>query len=107
MKLKKSNVRKVPCPRDGCNGEAIIDPQYGVLPCAKCQAEDAQIQRPLAPQHYNLTKQHRIQEERDKHDGDILQPWAPGKDPKPNPDFVKAYPQMAKEYFTDEQLKKM
>ena len=94
----------IKCPR--CAKEsAIIDNRFGVLPGKKCQSEDAEFQVANAPQFYNLTKLHRIQRQRDQYDGDILQPWLPGKDQKPNPDFIKRNPDRAKDYFTDEQLK--
>lgn len=94
------------CPRCG-KEPAILDSRFGVLPGEKCQAEDEQIQVTEAPEFYNQTKQHRIQQQRDTHNADILQPWLPGKDMKPNPDFVKKYPDMAKNYFTNDQLSKM
>lgn len=101
MKVKQK------CPRTGCNNPAIIDSTFGVLPCQKCQDEDSKVSIQNAPEIYTLTKLHRIQEQRDKYDGDMLQPWLPGKDNKPNPDFVKAYPDVVKNYFTDEQLSKL
>lgn len=100
-------MKKQKCPRDGCNNDAIIDTTLGVLPCQKCQDEDAETPINDSPEFYNATKQHRIQEQRDKHNADIMQPWASGKDVKPNPDFVKAYPEKAKDYFTPEQLSKL
>ena len=41
-------------------------------------------------QRYNLESQAQ------KHDMDLIQPYGP--DGKPNPDFIKYYPQEAKEY---------
>lgn len=98
---------KVPlCPR--CNKEAaLVDTTYGILPGVKCQEEDDAQEKPESPEFYNQSKQDRVQEMRDKHNGDIEQPYIQGKDMSPNPDFVKAYPQMAKEYFSTEQLEKM
>lgn len=100
-------TKKQKCPRVDCKNDAIIDITFGVLPCEKCQAEDEQEQVADAPEFYNATKQHRVQEQRDKHNGDITQPWLPGKEAKPNPDFVRMYPDQAQNYFTDDQLKKM
>lgn len=100
-------AKKQKCPRKGCKNDAIIDITFGVLPCQKCQDEDEHEQLADAPEFYNATKQHRVQEQRDKHNGDITQPWLPGKEAKPNPDFVRMYPDQAKNYFTDDQLKKM
>jgi hypothetical protein len=92
------------CPRDGCKNKAIYDNQFGVLPCKSCQNGDSAFQLSRGPEFYNLTKQTRIVADRDKNGKDIIQPWI-GKDWNPNPDFVKAYPDMAKEYFSDKQLK--
>lgn len=102
--MKQKNDK---CPRQNCKNKAITDTTYGVLPCEKCQEEDSKTVLPDAPEFYNISKQHRIQSQRDTHDGDIIQPWLEGKDQKPNPDFVRAYPDMAKTYFSDEQLEKM
>lgn len=101
----KKNISPI-CPRCG-KEPAIVDMTYGILPGDKCQEEDEKGVAVEAPEFYNATKQHRIQDQRDKHNADITQPWLPGKDPKPNPDFVKLYPDAAKNYFTDDQLSKM
>lgn len=99
-------MSKPKCPR--CEKEsAIVDPTYGVLPGRKCQKDDAKVVVARNPQYYTIAKHSNIQDQRDKHDGDIIQPWSPGKDPKPNPDFIKAYPEKAQDYFTDEELEKM
>ena len=98
---------KVICPRDGCKNEAITDMTFGVLPCAWHQQEDEKTTISNSPRFWNLNKLHRIQREQDQHNGDTLQPWENGKDMKPNADFVKTYPEMAKEYFTDEELKRL
>lgn len=98
---------KQKCPREGCPNDAIIDLTYGVLPCAKCQQEDDDFVRPELPQFYNMSKIQRVQEQRDKYNKDMLQPYLPGKDQAPNPDFVRAYPKESKNYFNEEQLKKM
>jgi hypothetical protein len=92
------------CPRCNTN-PAIVDRTFGVLPCQKCQDDDAQFQAPVAPEFYNLSKSSRIQAQRDSHGADILQPWdAKGK---PNRDFLKKYPDRAKDYFKDKELKKL
>lgn len=101
------NTKKQKCPRKGCQNQAVIDITFGVLPCVKCQAEDEKEQITEAPEFYNATKAHRIQDQRDKHNADIMQPWSPGKNQEPNPDFVRAYPDKARDYFTDDQLKKL
>lgn len=96
---------KTICPRCG-KEPAIIDPSIGVLPGKKCQTDDEKINIKEHPEFYTLGKQHRIQQQRDSHNADTLQPWI-GKDNKPNPDFVRKYPEKAKDYFSSEQLKKM
>jgi hypothetical protein len=40
-------------------------------------------------------------QDRADHQRDVIQPWA---NEKPNPAFIREYPDQAKEYFTDEQL---
>ena len=100
-------MNKKICPRDGCKNEAVVDKTYGVLPCKKCQEEDAKVELPDAPEFYNISKQHRIQEQRDKHDGDTIQPWKEGTKRDPNPDFVRAYPDKARDFFSNEELEKM
>lgn len=94
------------CPRCG-KEPANIDPTFGVLPGDKCQTEDAALDSPTTPEFYNLSKQHRVQEQRDAHGRDLIQPFIGKKGDQPNPDFVKAYPDKAKDYFTPEQLKKV
>ena len=102
MNTKKKLMK---CLREDCKNNAIIDPTFGVLPCQKCQDEDALTPAAKAPAFYSITKLHRIQQQQDQHDAEIMQPWMPGKDQKPNPDFVKTYPERAKDYFSDEELK--
>ena len=92
------------CPRCG-KEPAIVDITFGILPGKLCQKEDSKFVLPDSPEFYNISKQHRIQEQRDTHDGDVIQPWLPGKDQKPNPDFVKAYPKDARKYFSKKELK--
>jgi hypothetical protein len=38
------------------------------------------------------------------HEVDIAQPW--GSDGKPNPTFIRAYPDKARHHFTDEEMRK-
>jgi len=99
--------KAVNCPRQGCKNKAIIDTTYGVLPCQTHQNEDAAYVMPNLPEFYSMTKVQRVQEQRDKYNKDTLQPYLPGKDQRPDPDFVKAYPDKARNYFSEEQLKKM
>jgi hypothetical protein len=44
----------------------------------------------------------RAQRQRDKHGKDLIQPYDRNR---PNPEFIKAYPQKSKQYFTKEELK--
>lgn len=104
---EKINSNRVNCPRQGCKNEANVDITYGILPCDSCQEQDDLEVLPDSPEFYNLTKIQRVQEQRDRHNKDILQPYLPGKDMKPNPDFVKAYPDKATDYFDRKQLDKM
>lgn len=95
------------CPRNNCKNKAIQDITLGVLPCQSCQDKDEGMDKYTAPEFYSMTQIHRIQSERDKHNGDIEQPYLPGKDMKPNPNFLKLYPDRARDYFSEEQLKKI
>jgi len=82
---------------------AIQDPTYGVTHCASCRANKVDIGR---PEFYIQTQKDRVQEGRDKFEKDMIPPhW--GKDNKANPEFVKAYPTQATEYFTEEELVKV
>lgn len=74
--------------------------QYGALPCSDCQSRDAAPTK--APEFYHMSKMERVQEDRDTHERDMIQPLVNGK---VNPDFVKAFPAHSKEYFTKEELK--
>jgi len=95
------------CPRTACTNEAISDSQYGVLPCKNHQKKDtekvAKIRR--SPEFYTLSQQDRFQHQRDRYAKDILQPFEGAGDP--NLEFVKAYPDKVKDYFTPEQLRKL
>lgn len=86
--------------------EALIHPKFGVMPCAKCQNKDSKTNIKRAPEFYSATKADRVIHQRDTNAKDILQPFI-GKDNKPNPDFAKAYPDRAKDYFKDSDLKKL
>lgn len=89
------------CPRKNCQNEALHDATYGILPCQSCQDAD-QGTSVSSPEFYSQTKQERIQQQRDSGDKDMLQPYlAKGE---PNPDFIRAYPEAAKQYFDDATL---
>jgi len=53
-----------------------------------------------------MSQASRVQADRDKNAKDVIQPWS-GKGNKPNPDFVKAYPEHASSYFNNEQLRQL
>lgn len=81
--------------------------RYGILPCEECQAKDRQgAGLNDLPEFATQKQTDRVQGERDKHSQDFIPPWV-GKEQKPNPDFVKQYPQRAKDYFSKEQLSKL
>lgn len=94
------------CPRCG-KEPAIVDITLGILPGEKCQEDDLKISIVEKPEFYNLTKIHRVQAQRDSHNKDMIQPFAGKNGDKPNPDFVKSYPEQSKNYFTPEQLSKL
>jgi len=96
---------KVKCPRCG-KEEAIVDKKYGVLPGKRCQSKDNEVHVKRSPEFYSATKADRVTQQRDQNARDILQPFV-GKNNKPNPDFVKAYPERAKDYFKESDLKKL
>jgi hypothetical protein len=92
------------CPRCGRN-PATVDKTFGILPCDNCQDDDAAFHAPVVHEFYSHTKADRIQSQRDSHGADILQPWDTRG--KPNPDFLKKYPDRAKDYFSKKDLKKL
>lgn len=89
------------CPRKDCNNEARKHPSFGVVPCASCQAKDPVISF-HAREPIPVSRLHRVQEQRDSHAKDMLQPF---DGDRPNPEFIKAYPKQVKNYYTPEQLK--
>lgn len=91
------------CIRDGCENEAQIHPQYGAVPCVACQQKDREVKVARSPEFASLSKANRIQKQRDEHEKDML-PIRLGKENKPNPDFVRAYPEMRSQYFTQKEL---
>lgn len=93
------------CPRVDCKNEAIINPSYGVMPCQSCQDNDSPI-KIQQPEFYSRSKQERITEQRDKYSKDLIQPYENASG-KPNPEFVKAYPELRDQYFKPEQLNKL
>lgn len=87
------------CPR-GCGNTARTSPLFGTLPCFSCIQEDRE-KRPVthAPQFTALTMQSRVQEQRDRHEKDMLPPY--DHNGKPNEEFARAFPEKAKELFGD------
>jgi hypothetical protein len=57
------------------------------------------------PRYLTLSERDRIVPQQDRFAKDMLQPFVHGNDP--NPEFVKAYPELRNNYFTPEQLKKL
>ena len=94
------------CPK--ChNEEAINHTSYGLLPGKKCQerqAKKAKDYREQNPAFLTISMQDRIQSQRDHNGKDIIQPFLGDK---PNPDFARAYPEHATEYFSADELKEL
>lgn len=91
------------CPRKNCDNPAIESRTLGILPCTKCQTEDGNTNF-ICPDILHLGRSHRIQEQRDKHAKDILQPYQ-GKGV--NEDFFRAYPDKVKTYGVKRELEKL
>ena len=93
------------CPHCQINN-AEEHPTYGVLPCRDCQQAEAKLSANIKPGHkfVPLTQQDRTQPQRDRYTKDILQPWVGGKI---NPDFARAYPKLAPNYYKATDLKKL
>lgn len=91
------------CPRKDCNNEARKHPSFGVVPCASCQAKDPVISF-HAREPIPVSRLHRVQEQRDSHAKDMLQPFDGGK---PNREFALAYKSRVKDNFTADQIKEM
>lgn len=102
-----TKVKTIKCPKCG-KEDAIIHPVYGTLQGKRCRDEDRKkvgaIQTP--PRFLTQTMTDRITEQQIKYEKDIIQPYA-GDGKSPDPEFVKAYPQQAREYFSQEQLEKL
>jgi len=93
------------CPRTGCNGKAVVDKTYGVLPCKACQKLDEESHLlKIGPQFVNISKSDRIQHQRDYGAKDLLQPFIRNK---PNPEFVRAYPELIDNYYNKKEIKNL
>ena len=91
------------CPRKSCNKKAQIDKVFGVLPCKSCTEADSKL-RVTHNKNYSLAKSHRIQQARDSHSAEILQPYMGGK---PNKDYFLRYPDQVAKHGVREELKKL
>lgn len=91
------------CPRKDCNNEANESPTYGILPCVSCQEEDTRARLRGGNRTETVRESHRLQEQRDKHSKDLLQPFVGNK---PNREFAEAYPNRVKDHFTKSEIKK-
>ena len=85
--------------------EAIDHKALGILPCDVCQKADEQYSPKPSPEFYSISKKERIEAQRDKSGKDTLQPFV-GKG-EPNPEFARAYPELATNYYSPEQLRKL
>jgi hypothetical protein len=110
--LKKGSTVLCPACR---NEKALLDDIYGVLPGENCLAKSrgyklgAKLKEPIR----TLKHQLRIDRQREKHYGDLLQPWQAKKGElskglQPNPEYIKHYKNNPKalQHFTKEELKK-
>lgn len=87
------------CPRK-CGNEARIHPLYGVLPCVSCIAEDRKSRKSTdSPQFYVQTQADRVQNQRDKHEADMMPPYDHQGNPKE--EYRRAHGDRAKELFKD------
>lgn len=82
------------CPRQNCKNDAVVDPQWGVLPCQMHQDEDA-VPLSAKPRFYNRAEQDRIQRGWDTNAKDVLQPYMGNKI---NKEFFQAYPEQVGNY---------
>lgn len=94
----------IKCPT--CKKEkAIIHPVFGVISGKRCQKEDEKVRLHPLPEFATINQSDRINQQRDVHGGDILQPWTPKGEI--NRDFVKYYPKKARDYFSQKKLEKL
>ena len=91
------------CIRNECKNEAINHSTYGILPCKKHQQSDARIPKRKF-EFASVRKLHRVQEQRDNHGADLLQPYEGNK---PNVDFFKNYPDKVDDYGVRAELEKV
>ena len=91
------------CIRTNCKNEAINHPTFGILPCQSCQTSANRIPKRKF-EFASVRKLHRVQEQRDNHGQDIVQPYIGNK---ANPDFFKQYPDRVDDYGVREELGKI
>lgn len=90
----------------GCHEyEALNHPIYGIMKCAACRQKDSMYQYNRAPEFVNISQHERINEQREKDAVDFLQPYNDYDKNVINPEFVKHYPEQAKTWFKEEELK--
>ncbi len=92
------------CIRKNCRRQAILHPFFGILPCKICQERDKTISHSQKPQFVNISRLHRIQEQRDQFGKDLLQPYEGNR---VNKEFFQAYPDRVKDYQVQEELEKL
>ena len=92
------------CIRKNCKNEAVYHQTFGLLPCPECQKTDGSIPAGRKFQFANISKLHRIQEQRDEFGKDLLQPYEGNR---ANVDFFKANPDRVEEYGVAEELAKV
>ena len=90
------------CIREDCQNEAIIHPIYGMLPCSVCQVRDGRVPKRKF-EFASIRKLHRVQEQRDGHGADLLQPY---EGDRVNPDFFKQHPDRVSDYGVEAELEK-
>ncbi len=87
------------CPRQ-CGNPARVHQLLGILPCDKCVDSDRNLRKSTqCPEFYNQTMQSRVQEQRDRHEADIMPPYT--HDGKPSEEFARANPAQAKQLFSE------
>lgn len=92
-------MNKTLCPRQ-CGRSARVHSLYGILPCFECIEEDRKNRKiSHAPEFTSLTMQTRVQEQRDRHEKDIIPPY--NFDGTPSEEFRRAFPEKAKELFSE------
>lgn len=85
------------CKIQASTGSAIVNGQYYANVCSACRLQLTTIQMPSSG-HAEWSR--RIDAE--DHEGDIAQPWKNGK---PNPLFVRLYPDKARHLFSEEEMR--